>query len=151
LSGAGSDGTVGVKAVKEEGGIILVQDPNEAEYGSMPRSAIASGLADFVLPVRDLAARMAELAHNKLNGDGPLRDDVAEEMLRRILTHVRVRTGHDFSQYKQSTVLRRIARRVQVTRKDTLTDYYNHLRENGEEAQALLSDLLISVTTFFRD
>lgn len=151
LSGAGSDGALGVRAVKESGGIILVQEPNEAEYGSMPRSAVATGAADLVLPVRELAAHLADLI--RLKQANSLGDDllVDEDLLRRILAHVRTRTGHDFAKYKRSTVLRRIARRMQVTRTDGLKGYYDVLRENNEEAPALLSDLLISVTTFFRD
>ncbi len=151
LTGAGSDGAIGVRAVKEAGGIILVQDPAEAEYPSMPRSAIATGIADVVLPVRDLAARLVELIQNKdlLTVTDTRKFD--EELVRRILAHLRVRTGHDFSKYKRSTVLRRIARRMQVTRTDDPQDYYDVLRDNPEEAQALLADLLISVTTFFRD
>src|SRR5262245_32572543 len=151
LSGAGADGAIGVRAVKEAGGIILVQDPQEAEYTSMPRSAIASGVADFVLPVRDLAARLIELIRVKRTAKQPEEPEIDEELLRRILAHLRVRTGHDFSKYKRSTVLRRIARRMQVTRTDDLQDYLEILRENADEAQALLGDLLISVTTFFRD
>jgi two-component system, chemotaxis family, CheB/CheR fusion protein len=152
LSGAGSDGAIGVRAVKEAGGIILVQDPNEAEYGSMPRSAIATGVADLVLPVQDLASRLVELIHLKQQ-NGALVDEpqIEEDLLRRILAHLRVRTGHDFAKYKRSTVLRRIARRMQVTRTDQLKSYYDVLRESADEGQALLSDLLISVTTFFRD
>lgn len=152
LSGAGSDGTIGVRAVKEAGGIILVQDPGEAEYGSMPRSAMATGVADVVLPVRELALRLADLIHLKMQGK-PLDDEpeADEDLLRRILAHVRRRTGHDFSKYKRSTVLRRLARRMQVTRTAELNDYYELLRQSGEEAQTLLRDLLISVTTFFRD
>jgi two-component system, chemotaxis family, CheB/CheR fusion protein len=151
LSGAGSDGAIGVRAVKEAGGIILVQDPEEAEYSSMPRSAIASGVADFVLPLRDLAARLVELIRIKRTVKQPEEPEVDEELLRRVLAHLRVRTGHDFSKYKRSTVLRRLARRLQVTRTENLSEYYEVLRESADEAQALLSDLLISVTTFFRD
>jgi two-component system CheB/CheR fusion protein len=151
LSGAGSDGTIGVRAIKESGGIILVQEPNEAEYASMPRSAIATGVADFVLPVRDLATRLVDLIHIKENVAVPDIRNLNEELLRRVLAHLRVRTGHDFSKYKRSTVLRRIARRMQVTRADDLKEYYDVLRDSPEEAQALLGDLLISVTTFFRD
>jgi two-component system CheB/CheR fusion protein len=151
LSGAGSDGTVGAKAVKEAGGIILVQDPSEAEYSSMPRSAIATGVADFVLPVRELAARLVELIALKQSGAIAREPPPDEEMLRCILAHLRVRTGHDFSKYKRSTVLRRIARRMQVARADNLKEYYEALRGSTDEAQALLADLLISVTTFFRD
>ncbi len=151
LSGAGSDGAIGVRAVKESGGIILVQDPNEAEYASMPRSAIATGVADFVLPVRDLAKRLVDLIRIKENVTVPDIRNFDEELLRRIIAHLRVRTGHDFSKYKRSTVLRRVARRMQVTRCDDLKEYYEVIRENADEAQALLGDLLISVTTFFRD
>jgi two-component system, chemotaxis family, CheB/CheR fusion protein len=107
LSGAGSDGAIGVRAVKEAGGIILVQDPEEAEYSSMPRSAIASGVADFILPVRDLAARLVELIRIKRTVKQPEEPEVDEELLRRVLTHLRVRTGHDFSKYKRSTVTSR--------------------------------------------
>lgn len=151
LTGAGADGAIGVKAIKEAGGIVLVQDPNEAEYTSMPRSAIATEAADFVLPIRELSECLVELLHKQeqvsqteiRNGD--------EDVVKRILGHVRVRTGHDFSLYKRATVLRRIARRAQITRKESLGDYYACLRENAEEVQALFGDFLISVTTFFRD
>lgn len=151
LSGAGTDGTIGVRAVKEAGGIVLVQDPSEAEYASMPRSAIATGVADFVLPVRELAHQLAELISAKRSMPAPAAEALDAETLRRILSHLRVRTGHDFSKYKQSTIIRRISRRMQVTRTDELKDYYEFLRDNPDEAQALLGDLLISVTTFFRD
>jgi two-component system, chemotaxis family, CheB/CheR fusion protein len=150
LTGAGSDGTIGVRAVKEAGGIILVHDPDEAEYPSMPRSAIATGLADFILPLRELAARLVELIRNKetvaIEATG-----LDEQLLVRILAHVRARTGHDFSKYKRGTVLRRLARRMQVSRTDDLRGYYDFLRDHAGESQALVGDLLISVTTFFRD
>jgi two-component system, chemotaxis family, CheB/CheR fusion protein len=151
LTGAGADGAIGVKAVKEAGGIVLVQDPDEAEYASMPRRAIAAEVADFVLPIRELAQQLVELLrlHPQIPPAG-LRDR-DEDALRSILANVRVRTGHDFTQYKRATVLRRIARRAQITRKESLHDYYLFLRENAEEAQYLFNDFLISVTTFFRD
>ncbi|MBI1869255.1 MAG: PAS domain S-box protein [Methylocystis sp.] len=151
LSGAGSDGAVGVKAVKEAGGIILVQDPQEAEYGSMPHSAVATGLADFVLPVREIAERLPELIRDKGSAPTEPLGEQDEDAMRRILFHLRARTGHDFSKYKKSTIQRRIARRMQVRRAANLVDYFTVLRENVEEAQALFADLLISVTTFFRD
>ena len=151
LSGAGSDGSVGIKAVKEAGGIILVQDPDEAEYGSMPRSAIATGLADFVLPVREIAGRLPELIRNRRNPPSDVLNETDGEAMQRILSHLRIRSGHDFSKYKRSTVRRRIARRMQLQRAATMVEYLTILRENGGEAQALFADLLISVTTFFRD
>jgi two-component system CheB/CheR fusion protein len=151
LSGAGSGGAIGIKAVKEAGGIILVQDPEEAEYGSMPRAAVATGIADFVLPVREIAARLPELIANRGRVSFKAPDEVDGEALHRILAHLRVRSGHDFSNYKKSTVRRRILRRMQVQRAQTMPDYLTVLRENPAEAQALFADLLISVTTFFRD
>ncbi|UCI16985.1 PAS domain S-box protein [Mesorhizobium sp. B2-1-8] len=151
LTGAGADGALGVKAVKEAGGIVLIQDPREAEYASMPRSAIATEVADFVLPIKPLVDRLVELLQAREHVVPQLLKASNEDHLRRILAHVRARTGHDFAQYKRATVLRRIARRAQVNRKETLEDYYSYLRDNVEEAQALFSDFLISVTTFFRD
>src|SRR5215471_7907735 len=151
LTGAGSDGAVGVKAVKEAGGLVLVQDPNEAEYPSMPRSAIASGVADLVLPVREIARRMPELVRSKREIRAEELSGLDEEALRRILNYLRLKTGHDFSHYKRATIVRRLARRMQVTRSETLDGYMVQLRESAEEVQALLADLLISVTSFFRD
>ena len=151
LTGAGADGAVGVKAVKEAGGLILVQDPSEAEYPSMPRSAIATGVADFVLPVREIAARLEPLLDSKQHIQSRKLVVGDEDVLRRILNHLRVRTGHDFSKYKRSTVLRRVARRMQVHRIESLEVYENFFSENVEEVQALFADMLISVTTFFRD
>ena len=151
LTGAGADGSVGVKAIKEAGGIVLIQDPNEAEYSSMPRNAIATEMADFVLPVRQLATHVVELLKTRERTIPAIVEDTQEDELRRILAHVRARTGHDFTQYKKATVVRRIARRAQITRKDTLGEYYKYLHDNVEEAQALFGDFLISVTTFLRD
>ena len=151
LTGAGADGAVGVKAVKEAGGIILVQDPDEAEYPSMPRAAIAGGHADFVLPVRELAKQFVELVRSKEHLKERAPEDGEEEALRRILAHLRVRTGHDFSRYKRATLMRRLARRMQVTRTQSVQEYLGYLRDHVEETQALFADLLISVTSFFRD
>src|SRR5271166_1712077 len=151
LSGAGSDGAVGIKAVKEAGGIILVQDPEEAEYSSMPQNAIATGIADFVLPVREIAKSLPQLIRNRGALSRETLSETDGEILRKILAHLRVRTGHDFSAYKKATVRRRIARRMQVQRAATVADYLAILRESAAESQALFADLLISVTTFFRD
>ncbi len=149
LTGAGSDGAIGVRAVKEAGGIVLVQDPKEAEHASMPRSAIATGVADLVLPLRELAVHLVELIEKKRSD--PETGELDQELLGRIFAHVTLRTGHDFSKYRRSTVMRRVARRMQVTRTDSLQAYYNFLHDNAGEAQELLGDLLISVTTFFCD
>ena len=151
LSGAGSDGSVGIKAVKEAGGIILVQDPEEAEYPSMPRNAVATGLADLVLPVREIAAQLPELVNTRSRLQPAPMSDAEADAMQRILSHLRVRTGHDFSNYKKSTIRRRIARRMQVQRVSSMADYLPILREKAQEAHALFADLLVSVTTFFRD
>src|SRR6476659_7217269 len=116
LSGGGTDGAVGVKAIKEEGGLLMVQDPYEAEYNSMPEAAIATGLADVVLPVRELAQKLVDYIHfhPPLPLDADELDEEQVEVVRRIIAHVHARTGHDFSQYKRSTLLRRIQRRLQI-------------------------------------
>ena len=150
LTGAGSDGALGVRAIKEAGGIVMVQEPAEAGFPSMPQNAIATGVADVVAPLARLAERIVEAAHSKeavrsLDGDGAAND------IRRIVAFLRTRTGHDFSGYKRSTVLRRIQRRMQVCQILSPADYLKYLRASPEEAKELLSDLLISVTMFFRD
>ncbi len=153
LSGGGTDGAVGVKAVKEQGGLLLVQHPDEAEHDSMPRAAIDTGLADVVLPVRQLAEKLVAFRRNgvRLPHDPQALTDKEPETVYRILTQVEVRTGHDFSQYKHATILRRIQRRMQLHGYQTLDAYLDYLRHNGGEAHALFNDLLIGVTNFFRD
>ncbi|HZD92000.1 MAG TPA: chemotaxis protein CheB, partial [Pseudolabrys sp.] len=103
LSGAGSDGAAGVRAVKGAGGIVLVQEPGEAEYPSMPRAAIATGVADFVLPVRQIAEHLADLIRSHATLSVAVSNEIDEDLLRRVLAHLRIRTGHDFSKYKRST------------------------------------------------
>jgi two-component system, chemotaxis family, CheB/CheR fusion protein len=154
LSGSGTDGVVGLKAIKECGGIILAQSPEEAEYETMPGSAIATGLVDFVLPARGLAEKVLELRSLKADWQPPDPDELESdeiEALREILSHLQACTGRDFGGYKMSTVLRRIGRRMQVLGAQDLDGYLDVLRANPTEPQALLKDLLISVTNFFRD
>ncbi len=150
LSGSGSDGALGIRAIKEAGGVIFVQDPNEAEYPTMPQSAIATGVADFVAPVLTLVQRIVEVVHSK-RALRQLKEDEAEQDLAKITRLLRARMGHDFSQYKRTTVMRRVVRRMQVTRHDSIGNYIDYLRGAPEEARELLADLLISVTNFFRD
>jgi two-component system CheB/CheR fusion protein len=150
LTGAGSDGAIGVRAVKEGGGVVFVQDPSDAEYPIMPRSAIAEGVADFVAPLRRLAERIAEVAQTKRK-TRQIEPEEAEPELRRILGALQSRTGHDFASYKRATVLRRVMRRMQVARRYSLAEYADYLLGNPEESQELFDDLLISVTQFFRD
>lgn len=151
LTGAGSDGAIGAKAIKEAGGFILVQDPNEAEYPSMPRSAIETGVADIVLPVRELGRQLVELIRAKARIPDEKVAASDEETLQRILAYLRARTGNDFSRYKRSTIYRRLARRMQVRKVSELPEYLALLQKKPDEVEALFHDLLISVTTFFRD
>lgn len=159
LSGTGSDGTVGAKAVKGRGGLVLVQDPEDAAYGEMPRAVISSGVADVVLPVRQLAARLAELARHepallpllRASNEQQSISDIEEKALRDVFDLLRKTTSHDFSKYKRSTVLRRLSRRMQLTGQTSIAGYLQHLRSMPAEVESLFGDFLISVTSFFRD
>lgn len=155
LSGTGTDGTLGLKAIKERGGLTLAQDPESAGYDGMPRSAIHTGLVDVTGTPAELADRLVSVRQLDLDlptsdGDGDQADG-DEHALRAIFSHLRQRTGHDFTHYKRSTILRRLARRLQVNDIETLSGYAGFLRQSPEESGALLRDFLISVTQFFRD
>jgi two-component system CheB/CheR fusion protein len=163
LSGADSDGALGIKRVKERGGLTIAQEPDEAEHNSMPRAAIQTGMIDWVLRVGQMPARLLEYyriaARLKLppeEGPPPAAPPPSppgdgEAALREVLSFLRTRTGRDFSYYKRATILRRISRRMQVNGIDELQGYLAFLRTHPGEAGALLQDLLISVTNFFRD
>jgi two-component system, chemotaxis family, CheB/CheR fusion protein len=156
LSGTGSDGTLGLKRVKENGGIVLAQAPSEAEYDGMPTSAIETGLVDVVLPVEAMPERLLKFKETVSKLDLPPHDDdlpieQSEDTLREALATLRLRTGHDFSNYKPATILRRVTRRLQVHGLTDMTEYAVLLRESRDEASALQNDLLITVTNFFRD
>ena len=153
LSGGGTDGSVGIKDVKEVGGVIMVQQPDDAEYDSMPRAALSTGLADIVLPAGLLAQKLADFGRHttRLPHDPGQLTEAESETLQRIMAQVHARTGNDFSQYKRSTILRRVERRLQLNNFDTLEAYLAFLRSNGTEAHAMFNDILIGVTNFFRD
>lgn len=155
LSGTGANGSMGMKRVKECGGICIVQDPAEAEYSDMPQNSLATGLVDYVLPVAEIPARIISYKNHLGSVSIPVepRDshEIDDQALREIFTQLRIRTGHDFSNYKRSTVLRRIERRISVRALPDLPAYAKYLNENRDEARSLLKDLLISVTNFFRD
>jgi two-component system CheB/CheR fusion protein len=160
LSGADGDGAIGIKRIKERGGLTIAQDPEESIHGSMPRTAIATGMVDWTLPVADMAPRLLAYfrleKHLKLPAEeapAPEASRTAEDegALREVLAFLRTRTGRDFTGYKRATIVRRIARRMQVNGTDNLAGYLTFLRTRPGEAPALLQDLLISVTNFFRD
>lgn len=153
LSGGGTDGSVGIKDIKEVGGLIMVQQPEDAEYDSMPRAALTTGLVDVVLPASALAERLADYIRQRplLPHDPGNLSEAEVEILQRILAQVHARTGHDFTQYKRSTILRRVERRMQLSGFGTLDAYLTYLRNNSVEAHAMFNDILIGVTNFFRD
>ncbi len=154
LSGAGSDGALGVREVKEAGGLVIVQAPGTAEYASMPQSAIATGLVDYILPPEEMPAQLLaytrHLTHQlmpTLLSPSPQVDDA----LQKIYQLLHARTRHDFSEYKQRTMLRRLARRMAVHRVADLDAYLRYLQETPQEVTILFRELLIGVTRFFRD
>ncbi len=155
LTGTGSDGTVGLKEIKLRGGLTVVQEPTEAEYDSMPQSAIATGVVDLILPVASIPAAVTKFANTQPRLPASITEEVVDASLRSVLqkifAQIRARTGRDFSQYKRSTVMRRIRRRMQVRFIEEIDRYAEFLRQSQDEVRALSDDLLISVTSFFRD
>ncbi len=154
LSGTGSDGTLGVRAIKGEGGMVMAQNPASTEYDGMPRSAIATGLVDYELPPAEMPAQLIAYAAHAF-GKPPRPATVpapkAENALKKIFILLRAQTGHDFSQYKPSTIHRRIERRMAVHQIETMDGYVKYLQQTPAEVDALFRDLLIGVTNFFRD
>ena len=155
LTGTGSDGTLGIKEIKGQGGLTVVQDPNEAEYDGMPQSAIATGLIDLVLPLAEIPSHIIRFAHTEprvaVGEEDTESPDGDWAVLQKILAQVRTHTSRDFSRYKRSTILRRLKRRMQLAQLEELDEYLALLRENPEEVVALSDDFLITVTNFFRD
>jgi two-component system CheB/CheR fusion protein len=156
LSGALSDGTLGLQVIKSHGGLTFAQDEGSAAFDSMPNSAVRSGAVDFILPPEKIAERLVAINHpfhhdyskDEIDGAIPQKD---EEVFKQILTVLRVRRGVDFTYYKQSTLKRRIIRRMALNKIEKPTEYLSFLRENKSEQDALYNDMLISVTNFFRD
>lgn len=166
LSGSGSDGSVGLSRIKEQGGVTVAQSPDDAEYDAMPQAAINTRMVDLVLPVAEMPQRLLELWENSQRivlptvGDPEIETiepttetDIvqAQKSLQSVLAQLRAATGHDFKHYKKATILRRLERRMQVTAQPNLTAYDAYLTQHPEENKALLEDLLIGVTNFFRD
>ncbi|MFH1081497.1 MAG: chemotaxis protein CheB [Pseudomonadota bacterium] len=154
LSGTGSDGTQGVRAIKGEGGMLMVQNPESTAYDGMPRSAIATGLADYVLPPAEMPAQLIAYVSRAFGKDpSPIQPPApkAENLLKKICILMRAQTGHDFSLYKRNTMIRRVERRMAVHQIDRLDGYVRYLQQNQTEVETLFRDLLIGVTNFFRD
>ncbi|MFY4729669.1 chemotaxis protein CheB, partial [Nitrospira sp. BLG_2] len=153
MSGMGTDGTLGVKAVKEHLGLALVQDARSAKYDSMPKSALGTGLVDYVAPAQDLPQKlMGYVRHStKIPPDVAVYERTVTSSLLRIFTLLRTHTGHDFSFYKKNTLYRRIERRMNVHQISNIGRYVRFLQENPHELDLLFKELLIGVTNFFRD
>ncbi|HEX8577212.1 MAG TPA: CheR family methyltransferase, partial [Flavobacterium sp.] len=155
LSGTAYDGTIGLKRIKELGGATIAQDPESATFKSMPQSAIDSDAADYILKPEDIPLQLMHIRNTYETNYGYVEEEhipkTEEEILKQIIRQIQTKTGHDFSQYKQPTIRRRIARRMIVTKRQTLTDYFNMLRNDKNEQLLLFNDFLIPVSHFFRD
>lgn len=153
LSGTGSDGALGVRAIKGEGGLVMAQSLDSTEYDGMPRSAIATGLVDYELPPAEMPAQLiAYVAHAFGKPLWPAAPSSKPESApKKIFVLLRAQTGHDFSQYKPSTIQRRIERRMAVHQIDSLDGYVKFIQQTPQEVETLFRDLLIGVTSFFRD
>lgn len=160
LSGAGSDGTLGVKAIKEEGGLAIAQGQNGSgpAYDSMPLSAVATGLVDLVLPAEQIGAKLQQYVRSlrmldTSAGDGKDPQSALSDAgaMQDIYAVMRKRVGHDFHSYKERTFIRRVQRRMQVRQVATAAAYVDLLRQDSDEPRLLFRDLLIGVTSFFRD
>lgn len=153
LSGTGYDGTAGLKAIKDEGGLTFAQDQESAEWKDMPKNAIDAGVVDFILKPDEIPAKILEVV-SAIDRNGVEKEDISqeeEEIFRKILSLLRIRKETDFTYYKQTTIRRRILRRMAINKSKKPTNYLTYLRENTKEQDLLYQDLLIPVTSFFRD
>ena len=150
LSGTGSDGTLGVRAIKAEGGMVMVQSPESSEYDGMPSSAITTGLADYVLTPAEMPAQLIAYVTQAFE-KRPHLIPRAEGAMKKIFNLLRTQTGHDFSHYKPNTISRRIERRMAIQNVNSVDEYVLHLEKKPAEVEALFHDLLIGVTSFFRN
>lgn len=153
LSGTGSDGSMGIRSIKGEGGMVMVQTPDSTEYDGMPRSAIETGLVDYQLPPAQMPAQLIAYAGKVISKkEYPSPPGIStDNALKKVFILLRTQTGHDFSQYKPSTIQRRIERRMAVHQIETMDGYVKYMQQTLPEVEALFRDLLIGVTCFFRD
>ena len=150
LSGTGSDGTNGIRSIKDQNGLILVQTPESAKFDGMPRNAIATGLVDMIQNPDSIAREMAHIAASMADASGRLQL-TDSDLLTQVFSILKAVTNIDYAYYKQTTILRRIERRLVVTHNRNLREYVNYLSANPEEAKVLAKEVLIGVTSFFRD
>ena len=153
LSGMGTDGTLGLKAIKGKAGVVFVQDPATAKFDGMPRSAVDAGLADVVAPVEALPGRIIAYLHHVplMAKPGLAEEDKGHSAFEKVVILLRSQTGHDFSLYKKNTIYRRIERRMGIHQIHRIATYVRFLQENPQERELLFKELLIGITSFFRD
>jgi two-component system CheB/CheR fusion protein len=153
LSGMGSDGTLGLRAIKEKAGAAFIQSPASAKFDSMPRVAIEAGLADVIAPAEELPAKIVNYLKHIPSSvwSNQKIDEKNQSALEKIMILLRGQSGHDFSLYKKGTIHRRIERRMGLHQIGKIADYVRYLRENSQETELLFKELLIGVTSFFRD
>ncbi len=153
LSGTGTDGTLGARAVKGEGGMVIAQDPESTEYDGMPSSVIATGVVDHILRPEEMPAQIFAYVQQLFSTQQrlPLYPPISADTLKKICLVVRAQTGHDFSGYKENTIARRIARRMALQQIGDMEQYLRYLQNSRDETESLFRDLLIGVTNFFRD
>lgn len=149
LSGTGSDGSVGISDIKNNGGLVLVQRPEEAKYDGMPRNAIATGACDLILPVAEIAPVLEDFFARIQNF--AIEEPSDSDFIQRVMRHLRHRVGHDFTEYKPGTLLRRIAVRMSILGQERASEYLRYLIDDPKEADLLFDSILINVTSFFRD
>ncbi|MBE3638331.1 chemotaxis protein CheB [Mangrovicoccus algicola] len=149
LSGTGSDGSNGIKAIKAAGGLVFAQDPGQSRYDGMPKSAIATGAVDLILRTEEMVDALADFFDRKSGLEPAIESD--REFIDKVFKHVRYHTGHDFTHYKHSTLMRRLSLRMSVLGITSPTDYVKRLIQDRDEARRLIHDVLINVTGFFRD
>ena len=152
MSGTGTDGTLGLREIKGGGGLVVVQAPETTEYDGMPRSAIATGMVDYVLGPDQIPAQLIAYARHVFDPSrNPSPPPERDGLMKKLCSLLRAQTGHDFSQYKQTTLLRRIERRMALHQITSPEEYLEYAYKNLAEVEALFRDLLIGVTAFFRD
>ena len=150
LSGTGSDGTNGIRSIKEQNGVIIVQSPESAKFDGMPRNAIATGFVDLVQNPDSIAREMAHISSSMVNGTTRIRP-TDEDLMTNVFNVLKNVTNINYTYYKQTTILRRIERRLVITHNRNLQEYVSYLNNNPEEARLLAKEVLIGVTSFFRD
>ncbi|MFZ3169643.1 MAG: chemotaxis protein CheB [Candidatus Methanoperedens sp.] len=155
LSGTGTEGTLGLKAIKGAGGMVMIQSMESAAYDGMPRSAISTGLVDYILPPEEMPEQLVSYVKQfytkKITKPERIVTEQIANSLQKIIILIRTHTGIDFSSYKQSTLIRRIERRMSLHQIENISDYVHYLQENQPEIQILHKEFLIGVTSFFRD